>query len=433
MMDEFKGIDHGLFYTFLLLLSLIAIPSLSSAFSTQEEDIEHVLGRSFDYIIVGGGTSGCPLAATLSQNYSVLLVERGGSPYGNPLIEDGENLGIANAQTDEFTSVSQEFISKEGVANYRGRALGGSTTINGGFYSRASEDYIKRAGWDPELVREAYEWVESKVVSRLSLSSWQSAAAEGMVEAGIRPFNGFTLEHIKGTKVGGSIFDVRRRRHTAADLLGAGNPEKITVLLNATVQNIIFHNAGGGKPPIRAHGIRFMRSNGDPNKLYEIYLNHPKDSGFWGDVILSAGALGSPQILMLSGIGPKNHLTHFNITTLIDAREVGQSVKDNLGISIRFNTSDLTIRMAGKLAYPVSSGSLRLQTADPRQNPSVEFNYLSKEQDLDECVKMVRLLVEINFNISRKKAINDRKEWDIQYPGVERLLQGERGGKYMAV
>ncbi|KAL5981226.1 hypothetical protein ACLOJK_029147 [Asimina triloba] len=441
MMDEFKGIDHGLFYTFLLLLSLIAIPSLSSAFSTQEEDIEHVLGRSFDYIIVGGGTSGCPLAATLSQNYSVLLVERGGSPYGNPLIEDEENLGIANAQTDEFTSVSQEFISKEGLANYRGRALGGSTTINGGFYSRASKDYIKRAGWDPELVREAYEWVESKVVSRPSLSSWQSAAAEGMVEAGIRPFNGFTLEHIKGTKVGGSIFDVRGRRHTAADLLGAGNPEQIIVLLNATVQNIIFRNAaafginvrndpaGGGKHPIRAHGIRFIRSNGDPNKLYEIYLNHPKDSGFWGDVILSAGALGSPQILMLSGIGPKNHLTHFNITTLIDAREVGQSVKDNPGIGIPlnyssqslrrlhvdpakiagivsgfriiietlvahsgFNTSDLMVLMAGKLAYPVSSGSLRLQTADPRQNPSVEFNYLSKEQDLDECVEMVRLL-----------------------------------------
>ncbi|KAL5981233.1 hypothetical protein ACLOJK_029154 [Asimina triloba] len=186
---------------------------------------------------------------------------------------------------------------------------------------------------------------------------------------------------------------------------------------------------GGGKYPIRAHGIRFMRSNGDPNKLYEIYLNHPKDSGFWGDVILSAGALGSPQILMLSGIGPKNHLTHFNITTLIDAKEVGQSVKDNPGFGIPlnyssqslhrlhvdppkiaaivsgfriiietlvahsgFNTSDLTVLMAGKLAYPVSSGSLRLQSADPRQNPLVEFNYLSKEQDLDECVLALSLI-----------------------------------------
>ncbi|KAL5978406.1 hypothetical protein ACLOJK_029523 [Asimina triloba] len=433
-MKELVGINHGLYP--LLLLSLIAIPHLSSAFSTQQaskvvqfmtKDIEDVLGRSFDYIIVGGGTSGCPLAATLSQRYSVLLVERGGSPYGNPLIEDKEKYGFVNLQTDEFTSVSQQFISEDGVSNVRGRILGGSTAINGALYSRATEEYVKRAGWDPELVSEAYEWVESKVVSKPSLSAWQSAAANGMLEAGIRPFNGFSLEHIRGTKVAGTIYDAHGRRNTAADLLAAGNPHKITLLLNATVQNIIFHDAGEGKQ-LRAHGIRFIRSNGNPDKFYEVYLNHPNNSGLWGDVILSAGALGSPQILMLSGIGPKEHLTHFNITHLFDAGGVGHSMKDNTAIGITLNYSSqalhqihldpplvagivdgfriiietlafypgyntsIVVPMLGKLASPASRGSLRLLSADPRQNPSVRFNYLAEEEDLDECAEMVRLI-----------------------------------------
>ncbi|KAL5978413.1 hypothetical protein ACLOJK_029530 [Asimina triloba] len=387
--------------------------------------IEDVLGRSFDYIIVGGGTSGCPLAATLSQRYSepvwphVLDKEAVSKPPSQTkpqLIEDREKYGFVNLQTDEFTSVSQQFISEDGVFNVRGRILGGTTAINGALYSRASEEYVKRAGWDPELV-----------VSKPSLSAWQSAAANGMLEAGIRPFNGFSLEHIRGTKVAGTIYDAHGRRNTAADLLAAGNPHKITLPLNATLQNIIFHDAGEGKQ-LRAHGIRFIRSNGNPDKFYELYLNHPNDSGLWGDVILSAGALGSPQILMLSGIGPKEHLTHFNITHLFDAGGVGHSMKDNTAIGISLNYSSqalhqihldpphvagivdgfriiietvafypgyntsIVVPMLGKLASPASRGSLRLLSADPRQNPSVRFNYLAEEGDLDECAKLVRLI-----------------------------------------
>ncbi|KAL6012691.1 hypothetical protein ACLOJK_003180 [Asimina triloba] len=347
--------------------------------------------------------------------------------------ELGRSFGFPFLQTDEFTSISQQFVSKEGVVNQRGRVLGESTAINGGFYSRASEEYVKGAGWDPELVREAYEWAESKIVFRPSLTAWQSVAADGMVEAGIRPFNGFSLEHLQGTKVGGSIFDAHGRRHTSADILAAaGDSNKFTLLLNATVQNVIFHDAGRGKQP-RAHGIRFIRSNGNPNKFYDVYLNHPnKVSRSWGDVILCAGAMGSPQILMLSGIGPKEHLTHFNITPLIDVRSVGQSMQDNPAIIIPLNYSSHALQklhdpdpsqvvgivngfriiieaavfypsfntsiqpvMGGKLAYPVSRGSLRLVSADPRQNPSAKFNYLAKEKDLDECVKMVPLIEEV--------------------------------------
>lgn len=207
-------------------------------------DVNEVSGKSFDYIVVGGGTAGCPLAATLSEKFSVLLVERGSSPYGNPLVLETKNYGLSLLQTDKYTSVAQSFISNDGVPNLRGRVLGGSSAINGGFYSRASEDFVQKVGWDKEVVMGAYQWVESRIVSKPELTPWQYVAEFSFLEAGIFPYNGFSLEHIEGTKVGGSVFDGWGRRHTSADLLDAGNPNNITVLLNATVKNVIFREKG---------------------------------------------------------------------------------------------------------------------------------------------------------------------------------------------
>ncbi|KAF9626200.1 hypothetical protein IFM89_031327 [Coptis chinensis] len=120
-------------------------------------DVEQVQGKSYDYIVVGGGTSGYPLAATLSKRFTVLLVERGGSPFGDPLIIEKKNFFRPMSQIDEFTSIEQELVSEEGVANQRGRVLGGSTVINGGLYTRTNTEYIARSGWDENLVKEAYE------------------------------------------------------------------------------------------------------------------------------------------------------------------------------------------------------------------------------------------------------------------------------------
>ncbi|EPS59005.1 hypothetical protein M569_15808 [Genlisea aurea] len=95
---------------------------------------------TYDYIIVGGGTAGCPLAATLSRNYTVLLLERGGTPFGNSNVSFMQNFHITLADTSA-TSASQMFISTDGVFNSRARVLGGGTCINAGFYTRASTRY----------------------------------------------------------------------------------------------------------------------------------------------------------------------------------------------------------------------------------------------------------------------------------------------------
>ena len=108
----------------------------SSSFSSSNSD-----EVTYDYIIVGGGTAGCPLAATLSQNFSVLLLERGGVPFSNANVSFLRNFHIALADTSP-SSASQPFVSTDGVINARARVLGGGTCINAGFYTRANSEYV---------------------------------------------------------------------------------------------------------------------------------------------------------------------------------------------------------------------------------------------------------------------------------------------------
>ncbi|CAF2050861.1 BnaA09g45720D [Brassica napus] len=377
-------------------------------------DPREVSGKSFDYIVVGGGTAGCSLAATLSEKFSVLVIERGGSPFGDPLVEEKKYFGYSLLKTDEYSSVAQSFTSRDGVENYRGRVLGGSSAINGGFYSRASEEFVKKAGWDKDLVQDSYKWVESKVVFMPELTQWQSVVQFGFLEAGFYPYNGYNLEHTQGTKIGGSIYDQCGKRHTSADLLGFGRPNHITVLLNATVKSVIFD---GNKT--RAVGVRFMKSDGSSSKSYKVHVEKRR-----GEVILTAGALGSPQILLLSGIGPEDHLNDLNIPVVVNLRDVGRRMSDNPAISLlvdRFsqnrtleppqvaaiaegykyilesevlptNITTTRISIAAKIAFPKSRGRLKLNSTNPRENPSVKFNYLGSKEDLDACLEMVLLL-----------------------------------------
>ncbi|KAG4930328.1 hypothetical protein AAZX31_17G128000 [Glycine max] len=404
----------------------------------------------YDYIVIGGGTAGCPLAATLSQNYSVLLLERGGSPYGNPNISDLAAFGAALSDTSP-TSPAQRFISEDGVINSRARVLGGGSCLNAGFYTRASPQYVREAGWDGRAVNESYEWVEKIVAFEPQLKQWQSAVRDGLIEIGVVPNNGFTYDHIDGTKVGGTIFDQNGFRHTAADLLEYAKPTGITVLLDATVHRILFRVKEGSKPT--AHGVVFRDSLGGRHKVY--LKADPRN-----EIIVSAGALGSPQLLMLSGIGPREHLKAHNIRITLNQPLVGQGMTDNpmnaifvpspvpvevslievVGITsfgsyieaasgenfaggspkdygmfspkigqlstvppkertpeALAKATELmeTLEQAAfrggfileKIMGPISSGHLELRTRDPNDNPSVTFNYFQDPRDLQRCVQ----------------------------------------------
>ncbi|CAK7336801.1 unnamed protein product [Dovyalis caffra] len=401
---EIPHIFHGCGFA-LVFLVLLANLSTSSSLSQGKSlpymtsNVEEISGKSFDYIILGGGTAGCALAATLSEKFSVLVLERGGSPYGNIFIKERKFMGFSLLQTDEFSSVAQSFTPKEGVLNHRGRVLGGSSAINFGFYSRASSSFVSRVGWDKKLVKEAFEWVESRIVFKPNkLTRYQTAVKYGFLDAGIRPYNGFTWEHLTGTKIGGSLFDNHGTRHSSADLLQEGNPNNVVVLLNATAKSIIFRGQGKGSI---VHGIRFIKSHGSTKQTYEAYLNQTAaNSSPRGDVILSAGAID------LEGVGQEmtdNPRIDDTVNVKLQASEPAQVagivnkefrfLVEGIIAPSSFNASVMTLAI--KIAFPESRGKLELNNTDPRQNPLVEFNYLATKNDMEKCVEMVRLLERI--------------------------------------
>lgn len=237
---------------------------LNRDYSNARDAVTEPRHAQYQYIIVGGGSAGCSLAATLSEQYKVLLLERGGSAYGNPSTERVWGWGDLllddpTKNTTEVISPVQAFRSADGIHNRRARVLGGGSAINAGFYSRASVADVRAAGWKPSEVEEAYEWVEEKIVSPASLGPWQTVLKNGLVEAGVTPDNGRTYEHMQGTKVGASIFDSAGRRHTAADLMSSGKGELLTVLTFANVRRIPFDVSHENRKP-RATGVEYIDS-----------------------------------------------------------------------------------------------------------------------------------------------------------------------------
>lgn len=94
-------------------------------------------------------------------------------------------------------------------------------------------------------MNKSYPWVERQIVHRPKLAPWQRAVRDSLLDVGVSPFNGFTYDHVYGTKIGGTIFDRFGRRHTAAELLASANPLKLTVLIQASVQKIVFDTTAG--------------------------------------------------------------------------------------------------------------------------------------------------------------------------------------------
>ena len=211
--------------------------------------IEFPPEKHYDYIVVGGGTAGCPLAATLSANYSVLLLERGNTPHEKPEVLREENLfkTVLEAGIDK-DSPAQTFTSEDGVPNVRGRILGGGTMINAGFYSRADKEFYSKSGiaWDMDLVKKSYKWVEEKIVFKPPVGTWQSSVKEALLEVGLGPSNGYTFNHVIGTKIGGSIFDKVGRRHGAVELLNQAVIKNIQVAIRAMVERVIFSSNSSG-------------------------------------------------------------------------------------------------------------------------------------------------------------------------------------------
>ncbi|KAF4368108.1 hypothetical protein G4B88_001012 [Cannabis sativa] len=332
----------------------------------------------YDYIIIGGGTAGCPLAATLSENYSVLVLERGSVPTANPNVLHLHGFFANLMQEEEETRVTpaQRFTSEDGVENARGRVLGGTSMINAGFFSRGDEGFFSKPGvkwrW-MDRVEKAYEWVEESIVFRPKLPLWQSSFRDALLEIGVGPDNEFDLNHKLGTKISGSTFDEVGRRHGAVELLNKGNLNNLKVVVHATVekssslQKKIYHSGDD--------------NDHDNNPPRDFIADNPRNN-----INLIIPSPTDPSPVQVVGI-----TNHYFIET-ISANLPASLTPLPFSVYPKSSTAHLGMTViCEKLRQPLSSGSLWLASPnDVRVTPHVRFNYFSHPKDLSQCVNGVR-------------------------------------------
>lgn len=293
----------------------------------------------FDYIIVGAGSAGCVMANRLSENSEkrVCLIEAG-PPDKSPLIHIPLGLALL-ARTRGinwgYATAPEPHLNNRSLYWPRGKTLGGSSSINAMIYMRGHpadyEGWAKAAGhqWGWERARELFLAMEGNTARTdahhgtrgpLSVSDLVhvNPLSRAFVQAGSEcqfPAN----DDFNGERQDGvGIYQVTQkegRRFSAAraflePALGRAN---LTVETGALVERVLFKDR-------RASGLRLRGRD---------ILLRPG-----GEVIVCGGAVNSPQLLMLSGIGPGEDLSRFGIEVVHDAREVGANLADHLDITV---------------------------------------------------------------------------------------------------
>ena len=302
----------------------------------------------FDYVIVGGGSAGCVLAARLSENpqIRVALLEAGPADK-SVLIHCPLGMAVL-AQTGQanwnFDTVPQAGLNGRRGYQPRGKVLGGSSSLNAMIYTRGQrEDYDHWAsegntGWSFDEVLPYFKRAEDNargadafhgtggplhVMDLISPNPLGLRFLEAGSQAGFAVNNDFNAASQEGV----GMYQVTHKngeRHSAAKAYLTPHLKRpnLQVITKAHTSKILIENQ-------RAVGVEYFRDG----QRQQLRANR--------EVLLSAGALQSPQILMLSGIGPKAHLESHGIAPLLDLPGVGQNLHDHMDVVQMLDGSQL--------------------------------------------------------------------------------------------
>ena len=433
--------------------------------------------QDFDYIIVGAGSAGCVLADKLSASgkHKVLLLEAGPSDRRFWVrVPIGYGISYHDAQVNwKYQSEPDPGINGRKMYFPRGKVVGGSSSINALIYHRGqANDYDDWAtagnpGWDYKSVAKIYDSFEKvskvgakdKVLPTCSCLSVTDATASyhpltdkfaDMCEQIQVPVSRSPV--MEGHSAGPYFINTRhgtRCSSAVAFLHPATNRPNLTVLTNITAHRIGFQGR-------RATNV--------------VCLYHGRETTFNAgrEVLLAAGAINSPQLLQLSGVGPQDVIRDAGLEVVLDQPNVGSHMQDHFGVNYTYKANrptlnDILGRWSGRifagieylmrrtgplslsvnqfgglvksspdrpfpdtqlylnpLSYqsfykgrraltkpdkfsgfimsfnscrPVSEGHVRIRSSDPTMAPAITPNYLSAQEDVDDVIRMSRLIL----------------------------------------
>ena len=415
----------------------------------------------WDYVIAGGGTAGCVLARRLAERGArVVLLEAGGRYprwlLGAPL----PSLRLARMFSWRYLTAPQPGLGGRRISLPLGRLLGGSSSINAMMYCRgAASDYDGWAsqgneGWSfaavlPYFLR-AETWTRGEspwrgrdgpltVSGPRFLAPFSLAFVEACRETGLPPNDDFNGQQLEGC----GFFDVTQedgeRVSAARHYLGAA-PAGISVVTAALVNRVLFDGS-------RATGVEYRRGS----QVHRAFAS--------GEVILSAGAVNSPKLLMLSGIGPARDLRNLGIEARQDLVGVGANLHDHVRLPVLYESHQVSpgahrhwitaalryvigrsgvmssncceagafarsspeepepdlqfvthfqsslhgraVDLQCCLLKPESRGRVTLDSADPARPPRIDPNYLGSTADVERLVRGVAMA----RRLARSKAL----------------------------